>query len=165
MELLHVLWILGSIVLAIVFVLDRKVLRVDFAGVKRFVKTIVIGSSISLIVNLLVGRFPPLLPVNASSLLFVFWEDAIFSILLIYYAEKFLPRWAFYTLAVISSAVFGLGHLYQGWLVVILLSFYPYFVSYKWGKRVGYGTIMICHIIYDLIIYGNTNLIHYFGTH
>ncbi len=163
MELLHALWIVGAIILAMTFVFDRSSLQFDMKAFKWFFKVIVIGSGISLALNLLLQRFPPLLPVDATSLLFVWWEDLVFSYLLIYCSEKILPRWAFYIVAVISSAVFGLGHLYQGWLVVALLSFYPYFVSYKWGKRVGFGTIMASHVCYDFIVFGNQKLIHYFG--
>lgn len=78
----------------------------------------------------------------------------MFSLLLIYYAEKFLPKWIFVPIVVLSSLIFGAGHLYQGYFVAALLSLYPYFVSYKYGKKYGYGTVMLCHITYDLSIVG-----------
>ena len=154
-------WLTGAIILLLVFIFDRSVLSIDVKALKLVVKVLAIGSVLSLVVNLISGRFPPLLPVPVTSLFFVGWEDAVFVLLPIYYAEKFLPKWGFVISAVVSSIVFGLGHLYQGWFIVLLLSFYPYFISYKYGKKYGFGTVIILHTIYDLVIFGNTTLLHH----
>lgn len=82
----------------------------------------------------------------------------MFSLLSIYYAKKFLPHWAFVIVAVLTSAVFGLGHLYQGWLAAVLLSAYPYFISYHYGKKHGYGTVMVAHVIFDIVILSNIHI-------
>lgn len=158
---METIWLFAGIVLVTVYFLDRERLQFDLKAFTNFLKIVLIGSSLSIALNTVLGRIPPLLPVEASSLLFVWWEDVLFSLLFIYYAEKLLPRWAFYIVAVISSVVFGLGHLYQGWLAAILVSFYPYFISYKYGKKHGFMTIMVCHVVFDLVIYGNTYILQF----
>lgn len=155
------LWILAGIILVIVYIFDRKVLQFDLTAIKGFLKILLIGSGISIVLNLLVGRIPQLPPLPVSSLLFVWWEDVLFSLLLIYYAEKFLPKAMFIAVAIASSIVFGLGHLYQGWLAVVLLSLYPYFFSYKYGKKHGYGTVMLAHVVYDLSLVGNSYILQF----
>jgi hypothetical protein len=44
---------------------------------------------------------------------------------------------------------FGLGHVYQGWAAAAMLSFYIPF-TFKKGQEVGFGTVMLCHTLYDL---------------
>lgn len=154
-------WIFAAFILAIVYVFDRSVLRFDLKAFAWFLKVLIIGSIISIVLNSLVGRFPPLPLVPVSSLLFVWWEDVLFSLLSIYYAKKFLPKYLYVPVIFISSIIFGLGHLYQGWFAAIALSFYPYFVSYRYGKKHGHGTIMAMHVVYDLSVYASLSMVHF----
>lgn len=150
--------ILAGLVLAAVYVFDRERLQFDVKAIAEFTKLLLIGCALSIVLNYSLGRIPTLPPVGFGSLLLVWWEDVLFSLLSIYYAEKFLPKWAFVPVAITSSVIFGLAHLYQGYLAATLLSVYPYFISYKYGKKHGFGTIMVCHVIYDLMICGSIYL-------
>lgn len=84
----------------------------------------------------------------------VFWEDACHGLPLLL-LQRFIGTekwWAkainFIALAFVMIE-FGLGHVYQGLIAATLLSFYiPY--SIKMGKKFGFGTVMICHTLYDL---------------
>jgi hypothetical protein len=145
---------LAGLILVAVFIFDRERLQVDLTAIGKFLKIVLIGSALSFVIRYSLGRIPTLPPVGFGSLLLVWWEDVLFSLLSIFYAEKFLPKWVFVPVAVSVSIVFGLGHLYQGPLAVLVLSFYPYFMSYKYGKKYGYGTVMICHVLYDVIVCG-----------
>jgi hypothetical protein len=103
------------------------------------------------------GLFGPpqglnLIPWTASFT--VFWEDMAHGLPLLILRNLigYDKRWnktinnIALTIVMLS---FGLGHIYQGLLVPILLAFYiPY--SVKVGKEYGFGTIAICHILYDL---------------
>jgi len=82
--------------------------------------------------------------------LLVFWEDAFF-VLPMVFAFKYLKNWMAIPIVIGLSLWFGSGHLYQGWWAVIITSLYPYFISYKYGLKVGFGTVMLCHILYDFI--------------
>jgi len=85
----------------------------------------------------------------------VFWEDMCHGLPLAVFAlalgndsawKKFLI-WAAVIMVMIS---FGLGHTYQGYIAAALLSLYvPY--TFKKGQEVGFGTVMICHSLYDLV--------------
>ena len=149
---MQIYWAIGFVILALTFVYDRKVLQFDPSAFMRFLRILAIGISLSVFLNLLAGRIPNLPPVGFGSLFMVFWEDLLFAVLLIYYSEKVLPRWLFVPVVVISSLFFGAGHMYQGWFVALLLSLYPYFISYKFGKKYGFGTVMVAHVVYDLAI-------------
>lgn len=140
---------------------DKHTLRFELPAFLKFLKILAIGSSLSIALNSLAGRFPPLPPVDVSSLFFVGWEDVIFSLLLIFLAEKLLHKWIFVPVVVLSSLVFGAGHLYQGIFCAILLSFYPYFISYRLGKKFGYATVILAHVTYDLTITANGEICRY----
>lgn len=64
-------------------------------------------------------------------------------------------------LAVALSINFALGHAYQGVGGVLITMLYPYFISYRYGKKVGFGTVMICHILYDFITFYTVFLMRY----
>ncbi len=51
------------------------------------------------------------------------------------------------------SVHFGMGHAYQGMSAVVITMLYPFFISYRYGRKVGFGTVMVCHILYDFITF------------
>lgn len=85
----------------------------------------------------------------------VFWEDLCHTVPLV-----ILSRWlgndklwkkALTWLAIIAVMIsFGLGHVYQGAIAAFVLSFYIPF-TFKKGQEVGFGTVMLCHVLYDLV--------------
>lgn len=85
----------------------------------------------------------------------VFWEDACHTLPLVIFSRwlgkdklwKKILSWASIAFVMVS---FGLGHVYQGYLAAAFLSCYiPY--TFKKGQEVGFGTVMICHTLYDLV--------------
>ena len=80
----------------------------------------------------------------------VFWEDFFFAVPIYFICKHMTHKWLKFSLIFAISALFGLGHLYQGWEAVFILAFMPYFVTYRYGKQYGFGTTMICHILYDV---------------
>lgn len=84
----------------------------------------------------------------------VFWEDACHGLPLVLLAQFLGDRWYarslnFAALLLVMFS-FGLGHTYQGVIAAIMLSFYIPF-SMDAGKKYGFGTVMVCHTLYDLI--------------
>lgn len=84
----------------------------------------------------------------------VFWEDACHGLPLVLLqrligTKKWFTKPINYIALLVTMVAFGLGHLYQGVFSAVLLSFYiPY--SMKLGKKYGFGTVMLGHMMYDL---------------
>lgn len=82
----------------------------------------------------------------------VFWEDACHGLPLVLLGAMWPNKWAapLRIIAFLTIMIaFGLGHVYQGFGAAFLLAFYiP--LSMKMGKKYGFGTVMICHTLYDL---------------
>lgn len=83
------------------------------------------------------------------------WEDmchglplAIFALAL---GQDSLWKKILTWIAIIAVMIsFGLGHVYQGVIAAAALSLYvPY--TFKKGQQFGFGTVMICHVLYDLV--------------
>jgi len=103
---------------------------------------------------------PTLRYIHPYKFLLVFWEDAFFGISS-YWILKYFKKSISVPLVVLLSGVFGYGHLYQGLYAVICLSFYPFFVSRRYGLKNGFGTVMICHILFDFSTFLTFRLMPY----
>lgn len=83
----------------------------------------------------------------------VFWEDAahglpLFLLYLCARGSK-IKMFLWYLCLAMVTLSFGSGHTYQGYWSAALLMFYiPY--SIKLGAKYGFGTVMVCHTLYDL---------------
>jgi len=85
--------------------------------------------------------------------LFVGWEDMAHAVPIVL-LRRFLgnSKWLIPARLIVLAAVmleFGLGHRYQGNLAAAILSLYI-LVSIRYGVKVGFGTVMACHVMYDL---------------
>lgn len=143
---------LGFLVLVFTLIFDYKLLRVDVTFLLRSTLLITLVVSVSTFLNLLLGRSLPLPPVDPQQLLLVGWEDLVFSLLLIHFPVKYLHPKAARLSIICSCIIFGCGHLYQGYFTAFLISFAPFFISYRIGKDKGWGTAIAIHTIYDLLI-------------
>lgn len=87
----------------------------------------------------------------------VSWEDACHGLPLVL-IERFTNKLKYGKLLLLPAialvtASFGLGHVYQGLGAAAALSLYvPY--TFWAGKKYGFGTVMICHVLYDLATLG-----------
>lgn len=86
-----------------------------------------------------------------KSLILVPWEDSFFSILGIYFFKDFLKlsKKFWIPIAIAFSVIFASGHISYGYPWAAITLSFPYFVSYHYGKKYGYGTIFVMHILYD----------------
>lgn len=96
---------------------------------------------------------PPVIMANKWTLLLVFWEDFFFGIPL-YYIHKLAEKYKYFKimkwpLTIMIVSLFGLGHAYQGPYGMTMNAFLLYFVCLRFGRLYGFGTTMICHILYD----------------
>lgn len=101
----------------------------------------------------LINQLPQLSPeqnMNKWTMGLVFWEDFFFAVPIYFMMKYMKTKWLRVTLIMALSILFGLGHMYEGWSACFVLAFMPYFVTYNYGKKYGFGTTMLCHILYDM---------------
>ena len=166
-------FIIGILLIILMCFYDRKVLKVDFKAIGYFL----VGMFLLTMTRIFVydflydayNQFPYRMAFIAQKIAgwdlgLVFWEDA-FYVIPMFLAVKLLKKWYLYTpIIALLSIDFALGHQYQGNHAVFITALYPFFISYRFGKKYGLGTIMICHVIYDFItVYTMINLRHFIG--
>ena len=152
---------------------DKHAMRADFGAVAKFLAFMAMVTCIRIAGydfmmrtgTPLPGVPPELSAIGLWRLILVFWEDA-FYVLPIYWMSKYekdkkfkLLTWSW---ALGLSLNFALGHAYQGLGGVAMTFFYPFFISFRYGKKNGFGTIMMCHILYDFITVMTIKLMPYF---
>lgn len=156
---MYPMWILGIFMIAMVWQSEyRYLLKVDKKAVLKWSAFLVVLT----ICRFLMFKF--VLPhgtmdnesvtIPWQAALTVFWEDMCHGLPLVL-LSNFLDKSKWYNRALQRMAFalimvsFGLGHLYQGITAAVILSFYiPY--SIHMGKKYGFGTVMLGHMLYDL---------------
>lgn len=152
-------WLLGfSILLAILFSEYKDLVAIKWPKVRRWIYIV----SIITIIRFLTMKFTmsgdqieamikqiEWLPVGMIFL--TPWEDLVHTVP-IAITERFVGKkwsWIKYPLIGLAMVAFGSGHLYQGALAACLLSLYVP-ITLHLGKKHGFGTVMLGHVIYDL---------------
>lgn len=143
---MELFYFIGAVIFLLAYKYDREVLRFDFTEYKHYTTYIVLASIVALVSRFLLGVFPPTPHMSYGRLFLVGWEDLVFSLIPIYYAQKYLNPKISTIIAIVASLLFALGHTYQGYLWAFVTAFYPFYFSYKYGKKNGYGTVMALHV-------------------
>lgn len=151
---------IGLAIMIAVWFFDRDLLRIQWNSVASFCGFMTFVTLLRICwfdFQIRTGSSYPAMPAEIYqsgiwSLGLVFWEDAFYAIP-IYYAHKHLKSWPAWGLTIALSLMFASGHTYQGYFVASLTAFYPYFISNRFGAVVGFGTVMACHIIYDMLTF------------
>jgi hypothetical protein len=154
--------ILSIVFLGIAYFKNKNLMRIDKPFVKKVLVYIFIAKLISigftdLMVTLGYVDKYSLLNATKSPMPFfwffmVFWEDGFYGLTIYYLKEvnKTLPE---IVKTILISGIcfkFMLGHLYQGSIGMMAI-IYPFYLSYTYGKRHGFGSVMVLHILFDLI--------------
>lgn len=143
------------------FIFDRKTIRIEWDAISRFLAFMTLATCLRLaFYDLMVKFAPQAIPqmhqqlIEMPKILFamVWWEDAFF-VLPIFLAFKYCNKYLAIAVAIFFSMWFGFGHAYQGLYGVMITSIYPVFISLRYGRKYGFGTVMICHILYDFLTY------------
>jgi hypothetical protein len=154
-------WLLGLAMIYFTWQSEyRSILKVDFKAILKFSKTLLV---IAVLRFFALKFLWPQAMVDAAratahfipwqAVLGTFWEDACHSMPLVlaglmWGTHKWYP-WLSRLALVVVALSFGSGHIYQGIWPAMAISFYiP--VAMRLGKQYGFGTVMICHILYDL---------------
>lgn len=156
-------WMMGLFMLYAVYQSEHKdLLRVQYKSVARWVLFL---GGLTLYRILVFNVFADseqlhdmtsgaaMIPWQAT--LTVFWEDMCHTVPLVIFSrwlgnDKLWKKGLTWAAILFVMASFGLGHVYQGNFAALFLSFYIPF-TYKKGQEVGFGTVMVCHTLYDLV--------------
>lgn len=153
-------WILSIFVILTVLKTDqKKLLKIDKNQVFKWIRFLLLVTVIRIILCKLYSSQYILNSIKKISDLpwqvglTVFWEDAVHGMPLVIF-QKLIKNVKFnkilYKIALILTMIeFGIGHLYQGFIPAFLLSFYIPF-SIGIAKKHGFGTVMICHMLFDI---------------
>lgn len=157
------MWALGFMMILIAVTTGNKdLLKVDRKSVFSWVKILAIISAMRAVIFYFSWDYSKemfkavsWLPLETTTM--VWWEDAAHTLplLLLFRLIGTSKRvWPIHALAfTLVWASFLMGHVYQGWFAAILISAYiPYTLNLS--KEKGLGTIMICHVLYDLATIG-----------
>lgn len=156
------MWIfyLGFTAFVYLWYWERDLFNIDFNALARFLAFMFAYFCLMLGMSQLKyhpSNIPP--TTDFLSMLFVFVEDALFVgpffILRKYTTNKYiyLAYW------IISSLAFGFAHTYKPLVWQLVTAIYPFFISYKFSKKYGLGTVMLGHIFYDFILSISAKLI------
>ena len=160
-ENMYPFWILGIMVIGAVIAAGKKhLLRVEMKPVVNWSIFLVLLTLWRMLVAKLSAYHGMhgteetfIIPWTASFT--VFWEDACHGLPILLLRQLIgVHRWwakiLNWSLLILTMISFGMGHLYQGVLPALILCFYvPY--SIRCGKKYGFGTVMVCHSLYDLV--------------
>lgn len=105
------------------------------------------------------GKSPSLADVYPWEYTLVWWEDLVFSFPILLAMNKWgRNKWTI-SLAVILSLAFGSGHIYHGIVGAAVSCIYPFFISYRYSKKTSLGTVMVCHVMYDLMLFYSVRIL------
>ncbi len=152
------IWAFGAAWIGLASLAFSKICEVKKDKVFSFIKLMLLITLFRVILGAIlsyhgVRTADPSSPMNTivlPTVLGVYWEDAVFTLPILVMERVNAPKWLINVLLGISSVAFASGHIpYSLFWAAITLLYVP-FISYKYGKANGLGTVMVCHIIYDL---------------
>jgi len=155
-------WILGIAVLFSVAKSDYKtLLRIDKKALAKWGIFMVLLTCFRIFMarymddDTLKEPLRSILRIPLPMTLTVFWEDACHGLPLVILKKMLGNRWFAKPINLIALLMvmlsFGSGHVYQGFWAAILIMFYVPFSMQK-GEEYGFGTVMLCHIMWDISI-------------
>lgn len=145
---------IGCLILLLFAIFDKNTVRVQWDSLAKFIAFLCVIFVLRISAISFAGELPQLPPELMRPtwpFALVFWEDAFYVLPLLFMDKfKWLRKWyIWYPVAIALSINFGLGHAYQGLQGILITSIYPVLISYRYSKKVGMGTVMLAHILYD----------------
>jgi len=155
-------WIMGLFMIFAVWHSKYKdLLRIEFKAVLKWLGFIVLLTAYRIAVFKIFHGNEKIHDMTSGAMMIpwqatltVFWEDACHGLPLAIMSlglgsDKLWKKILMWAVVAMVAFAFGLGHVYQGYVAAFFLSFYvPY--TFKKGQQIGFGTVMICHTLYDL---------------
>lgn len=157
-------WCLGLAMMYLVYNSSHKdLLKVSKEGLIRFAKFLGVVTAVRIFYIAMIAPDQTLEAIrNATNMmpwqtmLGVYWEDMCNAVPLVILGSMIAgKKWLkpfYYVLLAAMSLTFGAMHSYEGPQAIVVMSMYIPFTM-RLGKKHGFGTVMLCHIAYDLCTY------------
>ncbi len=154
-------WCMGLWMMNLVWNSDHKdLLRVSKEGLLRFARFLAVVTAARVFYLSMIAPDAVLESIRHvgdvipwPTMFGVFWEDMCHAVPLVILGRMIADnKWLkpFYiALIAAMSMTFGAMHSYEGLQAVAVLSLYIPFTM-RLGQKYGFGTVMLCHIAYDL---------------
>ena len=153
---------IGCAILILFTLFDSNTVRIDWDALSKFqvflvMLTLFRISKFSFFYDsgLSIPQMGPISQISPWQFFLVPWEDSFYVLSMVFLRKfKWTSKWyIWYPIFVGVSVWFGYGHIYQGLYAAVLLSIYPYFISYWYGSKFGFGTVCLSHIMYDMVTF------------
>lgn len=163
-------WLLGiAMIIIVYFSKYREILHVNKRIVLKWATILLAVIPIKLALMYCLGKTDTYSEITLAiktipwqMTLFVFWEDACHTMPLYILDKMTSTNWfirpVYYALFLAVMVSFASGHAYEGSFAMISMLFYVPGTMYL-AKKYGFGSIMICHVIYDLYMIGMAHLL------
>jgi membrane protease YdiL (CAAX protease family) len=155
-------FILIPIALSLMFFAHKKfkgIVGINKEKVMKFVRFMALVSAIRLVLFSGMSSNQAIDSIGLLSLAMVFWEDAVFTLPALVLDRAGASKKVVNSILAISAIVFASGHVSYGFTWMLLTLLYVPFISFKYGKKYGLGTVMVCHILYDVMTLITYNLV------
>lgn len=139
--------LIGLFMIFIALITDKSIVRIQFRTIGKFVLLMMAVTAVRLL--LAPERSGSSLPIQG--VFFVWWEDAFFTLPLLLLNHYKVDKRILYSVMAVSAVAFACGHLYLSvpWAATVLI--YVPLISFRYGLKCGLGSVMVCHILYDII--------------
>lgn len=163
-------WCMGLWMMYLVYNSDHKdLLKVSKEGLFKFARFLGVVTAARIFYLSMIAPDATLEAIRHSTdmmpwqtMFGVYWEDMCNTIPLVILGtmiagKKYLKP-LYLALMTAMCLTFGALHAYEGLQAMIVMAMYIPF-TIRLGKKYGFGTVMLCHIAYDLITYFTFSLI------
>ena len=150
---------IGVLILGLVCWKDRDVLRIDFKALINFLHIIIFFTLFRFVFFSFMNEFGiSIHDMNQGFTSIELWrlpavilEDAFFAIPIYYIKDKWkCSKYLWMPIVGALSLYFAVGHIYQSTLAFFATILIPYLFFYELGKKYGFGTTMICQVVFDI---------------
>lgn len=158
------MYVMGFFFIAYTYKFNRQLLRIQWKTLAKWSAFLVFTGAIKYALY----TYVPSNVVDLSAVAMIPWqymvlagfEEAMFT-LPVYYAMIYSDNKYIRTILMASLAlVFASGHVYQGLFAIVPTFLYMFYIAPKYMKKIGFGTMVLAHVMYDLSVWFVVQILH-----
>ena len=152
------MFLMGFVFIGYACKFDKQIMRIQWKSLAKWlVFLIIFGSvrymSVRMLDNPAEIDFSAISGIPWWSMVLAGFEEAMFTLPVYYIMIHSKNRLIKYGLMAAISLTFAYGHIYQGAGAMVPTFIYMFIIAPRCMKRLGFGTMVLAHIMYDLHIF------------